>query len=267
MKVRSVTLADKPKWLAIRQRLQPAVSEADHDRSWQQIIEKRGQHATLVCLDEDDTVAGMIEVARQLLVAGLGSGSIAYVDGLYVEPGYPREEIAGRLVEAAEAWAKTRGCRELVADTSVDNQWDQKLHEQLGFEEVARRVVYRKEMASAVSSIALERDGSPEPAPPAALDEIEPARDATSDPQRRRPNPVHVAVFALGIPAFYFTDVWSGDVFVGVVLPIIDVLFIIYVMTLVVAVKYRRKIDTGHRTMSFYQVANDGSSTGLDREP
>jgi amino acid transporter len=57
--------------------------------------------------------------------------------------------------------------------------------------------------------------------------------------------------------AFYFTNIFSGNIFVGVMLPIIDVVFVIYLLMLFVGMKYRRKTGESNRHLDLYQVSND----------
>ena len=45
--------------------------------------------------------------------------------------------------------------------------------------------------------------------------------------------------------------------FVGVILPIVDVVFVIYLLLLFVGMKYRRRMDTGDRQMKLYQAPQD----------
>ena len=71
------------------------------------------------------------------------------------------------------------------------------------------------------------------------------------------PGLVRAAIIVLGIFAFYFTDVFSGDIFMGAVLPIVDVLFVIYLLMLFVSMKYSRKTGAGERQLELYQVSND----------
>lgn len=259
MKIRAANITDKPTWLALRRRLRPALSDQQHERDWTQMMEQRGQRTTLLCVDGQGALLGMIEVSRRAHAGDLGSGPVAYVDALHVEPGQEREVTARLLADAAASWAQARGCRVLASDTSLDNQWEQKLHLELGFEEAARKVVYRKTLAvpASVYSVA--------PIAPA------PVSSPVGDAQAGRvaaavdeagasswwPGPLRAAIIVLGILAFYFTNVFSGDMFVGVVLPIVDVLFVIYLLVLFVSMKYRRKTGAGERQFDLYQVSND----------
>jgi aminoglycoside 6'-N-acetyltransferase I len=264
MKIRAANITDKPAWLAVRRRQRPALSDQQHERDWVQMMEQRSQRTTLMCVDEQGASLGMIEVSRRVQSDLLGSGPVVHVDALHVEPGESRVETAQRLADAAAGWAQALGCRVLVSDTSHDNQWEQKLHLELGFEEVARKVVYRRVLAAPATV--------PEvvPATPATLATLAPAASPMSDAHAGHmqaaaedhrpswwPGPLRAVIVVLGILSLYFTNVFSGDVFVGVILPIVDVFFVIYLLMLFVSMKYRRKTGAGERHLDMYQVSND----------
>jgi aminoglycoside 6'-N-acetyltransferase I len=261
MDIRAINIPDKPAWLVLRRRLMPALSDRDHEHDWNQMMEQRGQRMTLVCAGDEGALLGIIEVARQPNMERLEAGPVARVDTLYVEPGEQREEAAQRLADAAAKWAQARGCRVLVSDTSLDNQWEQKLHRHLGFEEVARKVVYRRTLPAAPgygtvteSELQLRR--------PSPVTKLHPEREVPSEVAEEGPawwpGPVRAAIIVLGLLCFYFTDVFSNNVFQGVVLPIVDFLVIIYLMLAFVGMKYRRRTGADERRIELYQGSNDG---------
>jgi aminoglycoside 6'-N-acetyltransferase I len=69
---------------------------------------------------------------------------VGYLEGWYVSPDWRRRGVGGRLIAAAEAWARRQGCREMASDTWIDNVDGQSAHEALGYEVVDRCVNYRK---------------------------------------------------------------------------------------------------------------------------
>jgi len=258
MKIRAATITDKSAWLAVRRRQRPALGPQQHEQDWKQLMEQRNQRMALLCVDEHGASLGMIEVSRRAQSDGLGSGPMAYVDTLHVEPGQERERTAQRLADAAAAWAQARGCRVLASDTSIDNQWEQKLHHALGFEEVARKVVYRRVLATpTVASAVLTAVPAVQDSTPRAVQAGEIDQVVYSQGPAWWPGWVRAVIIVLGILAFYFTNIFSGDVFVGVVLPIVDVLFVIYLLMLFVSMKYQRKTDSGDRHLELYQASND----------
>lgn len=260
MKIRAANLSDKPAWLALRRRLLPALGDAEHERDWGQMMGERAERTTLLGVDEHGALLGMIEISRRRQMEGFGSGPVAYVDALHVEPGEQREASAQSLAKAAARWAQARGCRELVSDTSLENQWEQKLHLELGFEEVARKVVYRMALTQSTGVEAADAEQSVRThAPVTPLHANDPVEsEIPDDGPVWWPGPVRAAILVLGLVAFYFTDVFSGSVFKGVVLPIVDVVFIIYLMMLFVGMKYRSKTGDSERNIELYQSSNDG---------
>ena len=86
------------------------------------------------------------------LQAGLRSHAdgcdVSYPVG-FIEGWFVRAESRGRgagraLMNAAEAWCRTKGCRELASDTLLDNTESLRAHGALGFEVVDRCVHFRK---------------------------------------------------------------------------------------------------------------------------
>ena len=260
MKIREVNIADKPAWLALRRRLRPALSDQQHARDWNRMMEQRGQRTTLLCVDGQGALLGMIDVSRRAQDDELGSDPVAYVDALHVEPAQAREANARRLAEAAASWAQARGCRVLATDTSLDNQWQQKLFLELGFEELARKVVYRRVLAAPTPvSPAVSASPEPQSLPMAGVHAGGVGESAGHDDGPGWwPGPARAAIFVLGILSFYFTNIFSGSIFFGFVLPVLDVLFVIYLLMLFVSMKYRSKIGAGERQLELYQASNDG---------
>ena len=68
---------------------------------------------------------------------------------------------------------------------------------------------------------------------------------------------MRASIIVLGIICLYFTDIFSGSVFFGVVLPVVDVVFIIYLMILFVDMKYRRRTGAGERRIELFHGPND----------
>ena len=263
MKVRSVNITDKPAWLALRRRLAPALDDRAHERDWTRMMDERGRRATLVCVDDDGAVLGMLEVSRRVASDVIASGPVGWVETLHVEPGAHREQSARELTDAAARWAQTRGCRALGADTSLDNQWAQKLHLDLGFEEIARKVIYRKALqiappraADSPVEIGVSRPAL-QVATGAAAAESDAGPSSTEWPSWW-PGPVRAGIIVLGLVCLYFTDLFSGSVFFGVVLPMIDVVFVVYLLVLFVDMKYRRKTGADARHLELLQGSNDG---------
>ncbi|WP_178021638.1 aminoglycoside 6'-N-acetyltransferase [uncultured Paenibacillus sp.] len=79
-------------------------------------------------------------------VEGSRSSPVGYVEGIYVDEDHRNQGVSRKLVEAGEAWAKSRGCKELGSDTGWDNHVSQEFHQKIGFREAGRIVAFIKEI-------------------------------------------------------------------------------------------------------------------------
>ncbi|HKD80516.1 MAG TPA: GNAT family N-acetyltransferase [Candidatus Angelobacter sp.] len=71
---------------------------------------------------------------------------VGYVEGWFVQPEFRRQGIAAQLLEEAERWARSQGCREMASDSWIDNLVSESAHLALGFEIVDRCTHYRKQL-------------------------------------------------------------------------------------------------------------------------
>jgi aminoglycoside 6'-N-acetyltransferase I len=69
---------------------------------------------------------------------------VGYVEGWYVAAAARATGVGRALIEAAEAWARALGCREMASDTWHDNEPSILAHQALGYELVEHVVLFRK---------------------------------------------------------------------------------------------------------------------------
>lgn len=84
---------------------------------------------------------------RHDYVPGAASSPTAFLEGIYVDESVRGQNVATLLVEAAAAYARSKGCDELASDTEIDNDDSQRFHERIGFQEVERTVHYMKKLS------------------------------------------------------------------------------------------------------------------------
>lgn len=89
-------------------------------------------------------LVGFVEASLRPYAEGCETRPVGYLEGWYVAPQWRGRGIGRALAEAAEAWARGKGCREMASDAELGNLLGQEAHRRLGYEEVERIVCYRK---------------------------------------------------------------------------------------------------------------------------
>jgi len=94
----------------------------------------------------DGGLCGFLETAIRPWAIGCETTPVGYIEGWYVDEDVRREGVGRALVEAAEAWARSRGCRQMASDAELWNTVSHQAHGSLGYEETARLVLFKKDL-------------------------------------------------------------------------------------------------------------------------
>lgn len=149
--IRPAQPSDHGQLLRFREALWPKATAEEHAQELTLILEGRAP-VTLpliifVAEANDRLLAGFLEVDLRSHADGCNpSRPVGYVEGWYIADDYRRKGIGGKLLAAAEDWARSHGCLEMASDTWIDNETSQRAHEALGYEVVDRCVHYRKRL-------------------------------------------------------------------------------------------------------------------------
>ncbi len=93
-------------------------------------------------------VAGtVIGWAHVQIYPQLVSARSAELGGLVVDEHYRGQAVGTRLVEAAERWARSRGCESMGVHSNVIRERAHRFYERLGYERVKNQVVFRKRLS------------------------------------------------------------------------------------------------------------------------
>lgn len=106
----------------------------------------RPERFQIVVAEEGGQLVGWAEVALRDYAEGCETSPVGFLEGWYVSPTHRQCGIGRKLVEAAEDWARGKGCLEMASDTETHNKLSQQAHRQLGYEEVERIVCFRKSL-------------------------------------------------------------------------------------------------------------------------
>jgi aminoglycoside 6'-N-acetyltransferase I len=146
------------------QALWPEASVADHARELSAVLEGRARSTLPVTLfvaqiaagvagaadavgGRDAALIGFVEAGLRSHADGCArSRAVGFIEGWYVEKAWRGRGVGGKLLAAAEDWARIQGCAEMASDTWIDNEGSQRAHEALGYKEVDRCVHYRKRL-------------------------------------------------------------------------------------------------------------------------
>lgn len=150
MSIRPVQPADAAEWLRLRMALWP---DSDREQQAREIEEfliatvyppLPTLHAVFVFPRPEGGLCGMAEANIRLYADGCETTNVGYLEGWYVDPDCRLRGIGGALVQAAEAWARAQGCREMASDAELDNTISQAAHQRLGYTETGRIVQFCK---------------------------------------------------------------------------------------------------------------------------
>jgi GNAT superfamily N-acetyltransferase len=150
--VRPARTEDQPEWLRLRAALWPATPAEDHAQEISAFLTGNlsgwllGLHdvAVFVAVRPTGGLCGFLEASVRPLADGCTTHPVGYVEGWYVDADVRRQGVGRRLVEAGEAWAAARGCREMASDAHADNPVSRAAHQAVGFLEEASCVRFRK---------------------------------------------------------------------------------------------------------------------------
>lgn len=146
--IRALRDGDAPEWLRMVRALFPGATDAEYEAGMRACL-ARDDAAVFVADRGDGRLAGYVEVGLRAYADGCDTSPVGYLEEWWVDADVRRHGVGGRLVAAAERWARDRGCREMASDALLDNVGSQRAHERLGYEEVERAVRYRKSLDEA----------------------------------------------------------------------------------------------------------------------
>ena len=151
MSIRAVEPTDAAEWLRMRCALWPDGTPAEHEADIRAYFENSAlTPAAVVFVSTRDVggLQGFVEVGMRPYADGCSTRPVGYLEGWYVDSDVRRQGVGRALVAAAEAWARTQGCREMASDTHLDNMVSRHAHARLGYAEIEHLVHFRKSLNS-----------------------------------------------------------------------------------------------------------------------
>jgi aminoglycoside 6'-N-acetyltransferase I len=144
MIIRPVEQGDWEEWLRMRRALWPCCSSQMHGSEMSAYLTEDTTEIAFVAVRPQGSLGGFLEASLRRYAAGCDTSPVGYVEGWYVDADLRQRGIGAQLVEAAEAWARGRGCQEMASDCLLDNEVSLHAHLALGYEETDRLIHFRK---------------------------------------------------------------------------------------------------------------------------
>lgn len=144
IEIRRVQHADMPEWFGMRKCIWPEAPDEYLDFDLNEIIAS-DDDVVFFALVEGRSV-GMIEARIREYGEGCETSPVGYIEAWFVREDLRGKGIAGALVQAAENWAREKGCTEMASDTWLDNESGIRAHVKMGYSEVERLVHFMKHL-------------------------------------------------------------------------------------------------------------------------
>jgi len=142
--IRRATHEDKSEWFRMRKGIWPDAPEEYLDFDMDDILAS-DHDAVFFALVENESI-GMIEARIREYGEGCETSPVGYIEGWFVQDDYRGRNVAGILTQAAENWAREKGCSEMASDTWLDNEASIRAHVKLGYYETERLVHFVKQL-------------------------------------------------------------------------------------------------------------------------
>jgi aminoglycoside 6'-N-acetyltransferase I len=144
--IRGARPEDRAEWLRMRKTLW---DDCPDDEQGREIDEILGSDSDMVLLAErpDGGLCGFLEAALRSRADGCDSSPVGYIEGWYVDEDVRRRGVGRTLVEAAEAWARSKSCRQMASDAELWNSVSHRAHGALGYQETGRLVLFTKDLS------------------------------------------------------------------------------------------------------------------------
>lgn len=145
MVIRTGRPEDRAEWFRMRRALWDDCPDTQHVREMDEIVQADDEE-TLVAERPAGGLCGFLEASLRSRANGCDATPVGYLEGWYVDADVREQGIGRALVEAAEAWARSKGCRQMASDAELWNTVSHKAHGALGYEETARLVLFKKDL-------------------------------------------------------------------------------------------------------------------------
>lgn len=142
--IRPLRESDDAEWMRLRFALWDFYTVADMRAEMAGIWADIANQPVFVAERPEGGLCGLVEAAIHTSAPGCTTDRIGYLEAWYVDPDYREQGLGRRLAAAAEAWARSMGCREMASDTVASYPISPAAHAALGYQVV--EIYFRKDL-------------------------------------------------------------------------------------------------------------------------
>ena len=245
---------DRSHWLALRVALFPDVDSDRHEQSIRRALNDPARHPALVVESDDAAVVGFMECQRSA-----DDDGIARVTALFVAPSHRGSGKGAALLAKMEHALAADGVNQLWLELEASAESFIEAAHGIDFGSAHRFVRYTRNTprVQAIAREPISDRSHPETALAAAdalaVSEFDRARESRT----RRRVAINLVLAAIAAVCVLNTNVFSPELVPGVVMPVLDVLFLIYFIGVFLAWRYGRRADSTQRMGELYAADED----------
>lgn len=143
--IRPLAPADREEWLRMRLALWPDNTADGLEAEMDKLLTDQAV-ALFVAERPGGELGGFVEAGTRPYAEDCETSPVGYIEGWYVDPDLRRQGVGGRLIRAAEDWARSLGLQEMGSDTWIWNETSIQAHLSLGYREAERLVTFAKKL-------------------------------------------------------------------------------------------------------------------------
>lgn len=146
MKIRKAIKKDFNQIVDLALKLWPNHSREELEKEFASLFNKKDE-IIFVAISPSEEIIGFASASiRRNNLPGVSCYPAGYLEGIYIEPEFRKNNLAKKLVSEVEKWARLNQCKILVSDSELNNLVSQKFHNKLGFKETKRLVFFEKKI-------------------------------------------------------------------------------------------------------------------------
>lgn len=145
--LKEATTDDIDSWIDLRTKLWPHCTKQESRSECLKIIEsERATCFVSYSTSDGNKGIGFIEVSTRDYSDGCDSSPVGYIEGIFVSEANRKKGLGQKLIKKSYRWFLSKGCSEVGSDALIDNENSISFHKHIGFEEVERHVVFKKQI-------------------------------------------------------------------------------------------------------------------------